>query len=66
MSYVTPPRTIIALLTPLFMVSYFLKRFSKSLTMNQYDYLHALLTALKFPDAEIDWDALLPWKITLP
>ncbi|MNP36801.1 Transposase IS66 family protein [compost metagenome] len=34
--------------------------------LNQYDYLHALLTALKSPDAEIDWDALLPWKITLP
>ncbi|QQU57993.1 IS66 family transposase [Serratia liquefaciens] len=34
--------------------------------LNQYDYLHALLTPLKSPDAEIDWDALLPWKITLP
>ena len=34
--------------------------------LNQYDYLHALLTALKSPDDEIDWDALLPWKITLP
>lgn len=34
--------------------------------LNQYDYLHALLTALKSPDEEIDWDALLPWKITLP
>jgi len=34
--------------------------------LNQYDYLHALLTALKSPDADIDWEALLPWKITLP
>ncbi|EHF0279549.1 IS66 family transposase [Salmonella enterica] len=34
--------------------------------LNQYDYLHALLTALKSPDDKIDWDALLPWKITLP
>lgn len=34
--------------------------------LNQYDYLHALLTALKSPDEAIDWDALLPWKITLP
>ncbi|HDX8940976.1 TPA: IS66 family transposase, partial [Klebsiella michiganensis] len=31
--------------------------------LNQYDYLHAVLTALKSPDDEIDWDALLPWKI---
>lgn len=34
--------------------------------LNQYDYLHALLVALKSPDDEIDWEALLPWKITLP
>jgi transposase len=34
--------------------------------LEPYDYLHALLTALKSPDADIDWDALLPWKITLP
>lgn len=34
--------------------------------LNQYDYLHVLLTALKSPDEEIDWEALLPWKITLP
>lgn len=34
--------------------------------LNQYDYLYALLTALKSPDAEIDRDVLLPWKITLP
>lgn len=33
--------------------------------LNQYDYLHAVLTALKSPDDEIDWDALLPWKISL-
>lgn len=34
--------------------------------LNPYDYLHALLTTLKSPDDEIDWEALLPWKITLP
>ncbi|MCS3490704.1 hypothetical protein M2422_004453 [Enterobacter sp. SLBN-59] len=34
--------------------------------LNPYDYLHALLTALKSPDDVIDWDTLLPWKITLP
>lgn len=34
--------------------------------LNQYDYLVALLTALKSPDDDIDWDALLPWQITLP
>ena len=41
--------------------------FRKSINgLNQYGYLHALLTELKSPDAEIDWEALLPWKITLP
>lgn len=34
--------------------------------LSPYDYLLALLTALKSPDDEIDWEALLPWKITLP
>ncbi|PAV02654.1 hypothetical protein CBG25_09575, partial [Arsenophonus sp. ENCA] len=34
--------------------------------LNPYDYLLALLTALKYPDDDIDWNALLPWKITLP
>lgn len=34
--------------------------------LNPYDYLLALLTALKSPDEDIDWNALLPWKITLP
>lgn len=34
--------------------------------LTPYDYLLAVLTALKSPDDEIDWDALLPWKITLP
>ncbi|PAV02064.1 hypothetical protein CBG25_13010, partial [Arsenophonus sp. ENCA] len=34
--------------------------------LNPYDYLLALLTALKYPDEDIDWNALLPWKITLP
>jgi transposase len=34
--------------------------------LNQYDYLLAVLTALKSPDEEIDWESLLPWKITLP
>ncbi|WP_024531405.1 IS66 family transposase [Serratia fonticola] len=33
--------------------------------LNQYDYINALLVALKSPDDGIDWDALLPWKITL-
>ena len=33
--------------------------------LNQYDYLHAVLEALKSPDDEIDWESLLPWKITL-
>ena len=34
--------------------------------LNPFEYLHALLTALKSPDDAIDWDTLLPWKITLP
>lgn len=34
--------------------------------LNPYDYLLALLTALKSPDADIDWERLLPWNITLP
>ncbi|WP_390903612.1 transposase domain-containing protein [Serratia quinivorans] len=33
--------------------------------LNLYDYLHALLTALKLPGEEINRDALLPWKLTL-
>ncbi|MFV0847027.1 transposase domain-containing protein [Klebsiella quasipneumoniae] len=33
--------------------------------LNQYDFLHAVLMALKSPDDEIDWESLLPWKITL-
>ena len=34
--------------------------------LNPYDYLQALLTALKSPDADIDWETLLAWNITLP
>lgn len=34
--------------------------------LNTYDYLLALLTSLKSPDEDIDWNTLLPWKITLP